>query len=102
MPDPTPPKATPPRATDSQLRYLRTRAALTGQTFAYPATTAEASHEINRLRRVPRTPRADVARERRQVADDMANRRGDAARVRPDELEGHGSSARWAGRGDDQ
>jgi hypothetical protein len=64
MPDSTPPKATPPRATDSQLRYLRTLAALTGQTFAYPATIADASREINRLRSVPRTPRADVERER--------------------------------------
>jgi hypothetical protein len=31
------------------------------------------------------------------VQDDMA-RRGDAAHVRDSELEGYGSTARWAGR----
>jgi hypothetical protein len=40
---------------------------------------SEASREINRLRGIRRTPRADVARERRQIADDMATRRGDGA-----------------------
>jgi hypothetical protein len=102
MPDPTPPKATPPRATDSQLRYLKRLADLTGQTFTYPRTIAQASREITRLRLAKQSSRDDIARERRQIADDMATRRGDAARVRPDELQGHGLSARWARGSDDE
>jgi hypothetical protein len=94
MPDPTPPKA--PRPTAKQLHYLKTLAAQRGQSFTYPHTSAQASREIDRLQRAPRTPRADVARERRQITDDMATKRGDAARVRDDETTGHGSNARWA------
>ena len=41
---------------------------------------------------------ADRRRERREVRDDMAAGRGDGARVRETEVEGYGSTARWAGR----
>jgi hypothetical protein len=92
VPDPTPPKARPPKATASQLHYLKRLAELTGQSFAYPQTIAQASREITRLARVARSSRADVARERRQIDVDMATRRGNAARVRADELEGYGQS----------
>ena len=97
MPDPTPTNAAAARKpTARQLAYLKDLAAQRGQSFAYPATAAEASREIARLRGTRRTPRADVARERRQIADDMATRRGDDARVRESEITGYGSSARWA------
>ena len=98
MPEPTPTSATAARKpTARQLAFLKDLAAQRGQSFAYPATAAEASREINRLNRVRRTAWADVTRERRQVADDMATRRGDDARVRDAEITGYGSSARWAG-----
>jgi hypothetical protein len=103
MPDPTPTDAAAARKpTAGQLAYLKDLAAQRGQSFAYPATFAEASREIARLRRTRRTPRADVARERRQIADDMATRRGDDAHVRENEITGFGSSARWAGTEDEQ
>lgn len=101
MPDPTPPKAKAPKATASQLRYLKRLAELTGQSFAYPQTIAQASREIERLARVARSSRTDRARERRQIDVDMATRRGDAARVRANETEGYGASARWAHRHED-
>ena len=97
MPDPTPTYAAVARKpTARQLAYLKDLAAQRGQSFPYPTTAAEASREIKRMRDVRRTPPADVARERRQIADDMAMRRGDDARVRDAEITGYGSSARWA------
>jgi hypothetical protein len=101
MPEPTPTSATAARTpTARQLAFLKDLAAQRGQSFAYPATAAEASREINRLNRVRRTARADVTRERHQIADDMATRRSDDARVRDAEITGYGCSARWAGSGD--
>jgi hypothetical protein len=101
MPEPTPTSAAAARKpTSRQLAFLKDLAAQRGQSFAYPATATEASHEIKRLHRLRRTARADVARERRQIADDMATRRGDDARVRDDEITGYGSSARWVGSED--
>jgi hypothetical protein len=98
MPDPTSTSAAAARKpTARQLAFLKDLAAQRGQSFAYPATAAEASREINRLRSLRRTA---VARERRQIPDDMATRRGDDARVRDAEITGYGSSARWADRED--
>ena len=85
------------KPTGKQLNYLRALAQRTGQTFCWPKTTAEASAEIRRLEGV-KTPVGDRRRERREVQDDMATGRGDAARVREDEVNGYGSSAHWAGR----
>ncbi len=56
----------------------------------------EASREIDRLKSRPRQARAELARERRGVSDDLT-RRGEVAAVRPDEVEGFGSTARWSG-----
>lgn len=86
------------KPTAKQLRYLRDLALRTGQSFAYPSTAAEASREIDRLKKTRRTPAADRRRELRQVGRDMAERRGDAARVGlDDEAEGYGSGAHWRG-----
>jgi len=82
--------------TPKQLTYLRRLAEATGTTFTPPTTTVEASREIDRLKRRPRQARGDVARERRAVSRGLADR-GDAAAVRPDEVEGFGSTARWSG-----
>jgi hypothetical protein len=98
MPDPTSTSAAAARKpTARQLAFLKDLAAQRGQSFAYPATAAEASREIHRLRSLRRTA---VARERRQIPDDLTTRRGDDARVRDAEITGYGSSARWADRED--
>lgn len=86
------------RPTRKQLNYLRALAQRTGQTFAYPQTMQDASNEINRLKGVKPTPRADRRRELREMQDDLATGRGDAARVRDDELSGYGSTATWSSR----
>lgn len=85
--------ATPP--TPRQLSYLRDLALGRGQSFAYPASFDEADREIKRLLGEKRTSSADRRSEVRAVRDDMATRRGDAASVRADELDGYGSSAHW-------
>ncbi len=84
--------------TKRQLNYLRSLAAERGESFTYPHTVGEASREIERLR--ARKPSSYVERriEREQLDEAMAER-GDAASVREFEIEGHGSSARWAGAG---
>ena len=84
------------KPTPKQLRYLKRLAERTGGTFAWPQTKAEASREIERLKSRPSSARSDVVRERRAVSDDLT-RRGDAAAVRPDEVSGYGSTARWSG-----
>jgi len=81
--------------TPKQLAYLRRLAEATATTFSPPHTRAEASREIERLRHRPRPERGDVVRERRAVSRALAGR-GDATAVRPDEVSGYGSSARWA------
>lgn len=93
MTDSQPHTVTPP--TPKQLDYLRDLAIARGQSFAYPATSAEASVQIKRLLRAKRTSPVERRRESRAVRDDMARFRGDAARVRPEELGGFGSSAAW-------
>jgi hypothetical protein len=85
------------KPTAPQLKHLRNLAERTGQTFAYPATAAEASAEITRLQDAPRTSRADRHREKREIQHAMATERGEAARVRGHELTGYGSSAQWVG-----
>lgn len=83
--------------TPSQLRYLRDLALKTGRSFAYPGTAAEASREIDRLKRAGRTPAAERRRELRQVRRDIAERRDDAVRVDQEiELVGYGSTGAWS------
>jgi hypothetical protein len=97
MPEATPTgAAAAQKPTARQFAFLKDLAAQRGQSFAYPATAAEASREIKRLHRLRRTARSDVARERRQIADDMATRRGDDARVRDAEITGYGSNCQWS------
>lgn len=79
------------RPTVKQLRYLRVLAQRTGTTFAYPQSRAQASAEIERLRRHrgTRPLPTDVEMERRDAAVY-------ATSPRDHELAGHGSSTRWA------
>ena len=91
-----------PRPTKKQLRYLKILAEQRGQSFIYPTTVAKASSEIDRLRNVARTPKREVAQERREIADDLATTRRDGVRVRGDEVHGHNSPARWSTAEDDR
>ncbi len=78
-----------------QLRFLRSLAERCGESFAYPATTAEASAEIDRLKTRRRTSRADRRREVTEVRQAMASRGSDATAVRAAEIGGYGSGATW-------
>ncbi|PTL60265.1 hypothetical protein [Paraconexibacter algicola] len=86
-----------PPPTSKQLRYLRQLALDRGVSFTPPNSKADASRQIAALK--ARTPdsRSDRTREIRNVQRDMQSR-GDAARVRDHELEGHGSTAAWKER----
>jgi hypothetical protein len=84
------------KPTPRQLRYLKDLAERTGQTFTYPRTFAEASREIDRLKAIRPESRAERRIERKEIADQIATGPEDSARVRDDEISGHGSSAAWA------
>ena len=84
------------KPTPKQLGYLRRLAASRGQTFRYPQTRAEASTEIKRLKASRPDSRLERAVERAEARRDT-NAHQDAAAIRDDEIEGYGSSARWAG-----
>lgn len=82
--------------TRRQLAYLRSLAQATGTTFTPPRTRLQASQEIDRLKRRPRTPSQEVRADRRAVQDALAAPQS-ASAVTEREITGHGSSARWAG-----
>ena len=82
-----------PPPTARQQRYLRQLALARGVSFVPPRTCFQASRLIDQLKRRAPESRADRRRELRAVQDDLV--RGDAARVRDDEISGYGSSARW-------
>ena len=83
-----------PRPTPRQMRYLRNLAMQRGESFAVPRTFAEASAQIDRLKRRRRSSQVERRIERREVSRDLAFS-GDAAAVRDSEIVGYGSSARW-------
>lgn len=84
------------RPTPKQLRYLRTLAERTGQTFAYPRDGWQASREIRRLKAQKPSSRLEARLERRAISDAIARGPRDAARVDLDhETAGYGSSATW-------
>lgn len=87
------PHPNPP--THRQLRYLRDLALSRGETFVRPPSKAQASIEIERLRARPPLSRGAKALEH---WDDRAieDRWAAATDIRPEEIVGHGSSARWA------
>ena len=81
--------------TRKQLNYLRSLAQRTGQTFATPRTSAEASCEIQRLRGTPRSSTEEVVAERRAIRSALATGNGSRAAIREDEITGYGSTATW-------
>ena len=86
--------------TAKQLAFLRALAQRTGETFAPPRTRAEASSEIRRLQQRKPSSRVERFLDRRDVARDIQTGSGDAVRFGDDEVQGYGSSARWAGEED--
>jgi len=82
--------------TKPQLRELRRLAERTGQSFAYPATRAEASKELQRLAKAEKSTAAERALDRQEIVPDDHPMLS-AARIYNDEIEGYGSSARWRG-----
>ena len=90
------------KPTVKQLGYLRRLASSRGQTFRYPQTRAEASAEIQRLKANRPDSRLNRAVELAEARRDPAAAHRDAAAVRDDEIEGYGSSARWAGGREDR
>ncbi len=82
------PEAAP---TTRQLAYLRALAARSATTFAYPATRADASRQIDRLRKLPSEPRSAFA----QFDGGEAEQLTYATAVRESEVSGFGSSATW-------
>jgi hypothetical protein len=100
MPDSRTPQAPtsnpkPAGPTAKQLRYLKQLALQRGVSFAYPATRAQASAEIQALKQRRPDPYADRRREQLDVSRDMATRRGDDAKVRDAEITGYLASATW-------
>ncbi|MGD9737314.1 MAG: hypothetical protein AB7V58_17155 [Solirubrobacterales bacterium] len=85
----------PEKPRPEQMRELRQLAVSRGESFAYPATSAEAEAELQRLRGREESSFAEQAIDRRAVGRGMADRGGEA-RVRDSEIVGYGSSAHWA------
>lgn len=84
-----------PAPTPKQQAYIRRLALDRGISFTPPRTKREATRLIDELRQRRPDSRSARRRETRQVQADMAQRPGDATRIRRDEATGHGSSATW-------
>jgi hypothetical protein len=83
------------KPTSRQLNYLRSLALKTGQTFTPPATSADASREIARLRATQTDPPSERRRERHALSTQLANGDGTHAPVQAHETTGYGANARW-------
>ncbi len=81
-----------------QLAYLRALAERTGQTFAVPRTSQEASAEIRRLKARPAESRLERRIERNEIVDAIGTGAEDSVRVHRSEVTGYGSSATWRQR----
>jgi len=84
------------KPTTKQLTYLRALAHRTGQTFTPPATRADASRDIRRLREATPSSRQELGEERRAIRDALSVGDGARAAVRDEEITGYGSSCEWA------
>ena len=89
------PNRKPP--TSRQLSYLKALAARAGQSFAYPASSVQASREIQRLKQISTTgfTFAELRDEQaaRTLHDDVLL--DHAPTIRADEVSGYGASATW-------
>lgn len=78
-----------------QRRYIDDLRMQVGESGPVPHTKAEASAEIKRLKSRKRLSPAERRRESFEARREAAERHGDAAAVRPDEISGYGSNATW-------
>ena len=92
----TPTDGESPRPTARQLAYLKSLAARTGQSFAWPQTRAQASREIRRLKALP--PAQDLATEFELDAERAAREANSDVPVQAFEVTGFGSTATWSQR----
>lgn len=83
------------RPTVRQLRCLRALALRTGTTFAKPATKAQASREIDRIKRLQPLTSPERQIERARQHEDSEGMLA-ASAVKAQEITGYGSSAKWA------
>ncbi|MFP5389105.1 MAG: hypothetical protein ACLGG5_07380 [Thermoleophilia bacterium] len=74
----------------------------TGESFAWPKTFGQASAEIKRLLAISPSNKAERRLETKQLREDLATGRGDAAAIRPDEIGGYGASATMLTSGHDR
>jgi hypothetical protein len=74
---------------------------VTGSTFTPPATRAQASREIERLKALPTSSASERRGDRRAVQNAMA-RDVPASSVRAHETRGYGSNCRWSHRVHDE
>ena len=84
------------KPTPKQLAYLKSLAAKTATTFAYPANSRQASAEIKRLQSLPASAAGERVRELRGVQRDLAERPGDNTAIRPSDVRGYGSNCQWS------
>lgn len=84
--------------TPKQLAYLRALAERTGQTFATPRTSRDASAEIRRLKATPAESHLERRIERDEIADAIGTGSQDSVRVTRNEVTGYSSSATWSQR----
>lgn len=93
MPTTTPTAKQPSK---KQLNFLRRLASEKGQTFAYPATSAQASAEIRRLLGQTSSTRVERNLDSNAVSVMRAERPHDATQIRRHDVTGYGSTATWA------
>lgn len=82
-----------------QLSYLKDLADKRGVSFPYPKTRAQASAEIDRVKRLPVLTVAERRREAFEARRGVGGIPGDDASYRRIEVEGYGSTAHWRLRG---
>jgi hypothetical protein len=79
------------------MELLRDLAAERGGSFIWPTTSGGARKEIERLLAEKEMSGGDRRRERAELDRSFAERAGDAAAFRDDEIVGFGSTASWTG-----
>ena len=96
------PKTERPAPTSKQLAYLRSLARRTGTTFTPPTTRAQASREIQRLKKIASTGFTFAELEAEQAArysnDDLPLPSSLTSAVHDWEITGYGSTATWSQR----
>jgi hypothetical protein len=88
------------KPTLKQVNYLKVLATRTGTSFTYPKTSSQASAEIKRLQQIKSrgSSFAELASGRNAAAAawDIPVAEGRACDIQDFEIDGYGSSARWA------